>query len=180
MLSLYVPFPDDDGIVISLGDRVIPNHGLVTTEDIGVDPTGANRSVGLSCSTIYYGCCSDFTQLSDSTYYGISPSGDGSWLYAHTLESLYVPRQTDQPNFISGITRNGSAVYVFRNSESDNNRLHLVNGIWRCVIPDSNGTEQTKYIGIYTNQTSYNNGKQLRNYVEHADTDQLFCIPILM
>ena len=42
MLGHYV----DDGIVISLRGKVIPNHGLVTTEDIGIDPTGTNLTVG--------------------------------------------------------------------------------------------------------------------------------------
>ena len=155
MLSLYVSYPDD-GIVISLGERVIPNHGLVTTEDIGVDRTGTNLTVGLKCSTTYNGCCSDSTSTG-STRDGRSPSGNGSWLHAHGY-TFYVPRQVDRPNYISGITRNGRAVYVFRNKESDNNRLYLINGIWRCVIPDSSGTEQTKYIGIYSRG---NNGEQL-------------------
>ena len=161
MLSLYVSFPDD-GIVISLGDRVIPNHGLVTTQDIGVDLTGTNLTVGLKCNTTYSGCCSDFTTLTGNgqsrAQDGRNPSGNGSWLYPHVVATLYAPRQTDQPNFISGITRYGSAVYVFRNRESDNNRLYVTNGIWRCVIPDSGGREQTKYIGIYS---SGNNGEQL-------------------
>ena len=147
--------------MISLGDRVIPNHGLVTTEDIGIDSTGRNLTVGLKCSTTYSGCCSDFTGMTGNSQTnaqdGRSPSGSGSWLHAHG-NTFYVPRQADKPNFISGITRNGRAVYVFRNSESDNNRLYLINGIWRCVIPDSSGTEQTKYIGIYS---SGNNGEQL-------------------
>ena len=145
----------DDGIVISLGDRVIPNHGLVTTQDIGVDPTGTNLAEGLKCSTTFSnGCCSDSTSTG-STRDGSSPSGSGSWLHAHG-NTFYVPRQVDQRTFISGITRNGRAVYVFRNRESDNNRLYLINGIWRCVIPDSSGTEQTKYIGVYSRGNSGN------------------------
>ena len=151
--------------MISLGDRVIPNHGLVTTEDIGVDPIGTNLSVGLSCSTTYNGCCSDLppSRVHALAAGGRYPSGNGSWLYAHTVTDSYVPRQTDRPNYISGITRSGRAVYVFRNSESDNNRLYVINGIWRCVIPDSSGREQTKYVGVYSNQLSSNalNGEQL-------------------
>ena len=136
---------------------MIPNHGLVTTEDIGVDPNGTNLTVGLKCNTTYSGCCSDFTTITGSTRNGNSPSGSGSWLYAHG-HTFYVPRQTDRPNYITGISRSGRAVYVFRNRESDNNRLYLFNGIWRCVIPDSSGTEQTKYIGIYSRG---NSGEQL-------------------
>ena len=153
----------DNGIRISLGYRVIPNHGLVSTEDIGVDPNGTNLAVGLSCSTTYDRCCSDLppSRLNIFTAGGRYPSGNGSWLYPHTVTDSYVPRQTDRPNFISGITRSGRAVYVFRNS-ADNNRLDVINGIWRCVIPDSSGREQTKYVGVYSNQLSIKiNGEQL-------------------
>ena len=145
---------------------MIPTHGLVTTEDIGVDPNGINLTVGLSCSTTYDGCCSDLPPplLNDDTLNGRSPSGNGSWLYPHTVTAIYVPRQTDQPNYVSGITRSGSAVYVFRNSESNNNRHHLVNGIWRCMIPDSSGREQTKYIGVYSNQMGSNIGEKLSDH----------------
>ena len=40
------------------------------------------------------------------------------------------------------LQRSGKAVYVFRNH--DGTALSSVDGIWRCVIPDSNGREQTK------------------------------------
>ena len=152
MLSLYVSFPDD-GIVISLGDRVIPNHGLVTAQDIGIDPTGTNLTAGLKCNTTYGMCCADFTDGKSMVYqiqYGERPSGRGGWLYAHAVET-YISRQVDVSSHTFGITRNGNAVYVFRNKVS---APVIIDGIWRCVIPDSSGTEQTKYIGVYFNSSN--------------------------
>ena len=145
----------DDGIMISLGDRVIPNHGLVTVQDIGVDPTGTNLAVGLSCSTTSDTCCSDFPHSADpNSVLKDHQSGNGSWLYPSTR--FYVPRQVDRPDYIFGISRSENAVYVFRNR--DENQLFVIDGIWRCVIPDSRGREQTKYIGVYSNE--FSNGKR--------------------
>ena len=126
----------------------------MTTQDIGVDPTGANLSVGLSCNTTYDRCCSDFTSNS-STQGGIQASGKGSWLYAYNTQYPFVHRQEDSPDFTYGIKRNGNAVYLFRNRGAMSG-LSGVDGIWRCVIPDRNGNMQTKYIGVYSNET--NNG----------------------
>ena len=138
----------DDGIVISLRGREIPNHGLVTKEDIGVDPIGTHLEVGLSCSTTYDMCCSDFN---DTAGGGQSPSGVGSWLYAHIAE--YVYHKEDRPaKFVFQIKRNGSAVYLLHN-HMDQSMLSRADGIWRCIIPDSSGRERTKYIGIYSNET---------------------------
>ena len=135
-----------DGIVISLRGREIPNHGLVTAQDIGVYPNGTHLEVGLSCNTTYDVCCSDFNGTAGG---GQSPSGVGSWLYAHSAE--YVYRQEDRPqNYGFGIKRNESAVYLFRDPTTHSQ----ADGIWRCVIPDSSGTKQTKYIGIYSNETT--------------------------
>ena len=137
--------------MVSLRGWEIPNHGLVATEDIGVDPYGRHLEVGLSCSTTYDMCCFDFN---DTEIDGQRPSGLGSWLYAHT--SHYVYRQEDRTqNYLFGIKRSGNAVYLVRNHYNQT-RISVSNGIWRCVIPDVNGTEQTKYIGVYSSGT--NNG----------------------
>ena len=135
----------DDGIMISLGDRVIPNHGLVATQDIGVDPNGETLTSGLKCSTTYDMCCSD------STSGGQSPSGSGSWLYAHFPTNPYIVRQIDSVSNTFGIRRNENAVYLLRNKMS---APVIADGIWRCEIPDSSGTEQTKYIGVYSNSSN--------------------------
>ena len=140
----------DDGIMISIGERVIPNHGLVATQDIGVDPNGANLTSGLKCSTTYDMCCSDSTRTT-STRGGQSPSGSGSWLYAHFPTNPYIVRQIDSVSNTFGIRRNENAVYLFRNKMS---APPAADGIWRCDIPDSSGTEQTKYIGVYSSNSN--------------------------
>ena len=128
----------------------------MTTQDIGVDPTGANLAVGLSCNTTYDRWCSDFTSMNRNTKAGIQASGKVSWLYANNILYPFVRRQEDRPDFTYGIKRNGNAVYLFRNRGAMSG-LSGVDGIWRCVIPDRNGNVQTKYIGVfYSNET--NNG----------------------
>ena len=147
-----------DGIRISLNGREIPNHGLVTTQDIGIDSTVMNLTMGLCCSTTFNMCCSDLTTLAsnESQRIGKYPSGSGSWLFAHSSISSYVAHQYHTRNrmYTYGVKRSGRAVYVFRNH--DGTELSNVDGIWRCVIPDSNGREQTKWIGVYSSET--NNG----------------------
>ena len=133
----------------------------MTTQDIGVDSTGMNLAVGLCCNTTSNMCCSDLTTLAsnESQINGKYPSGSGSWLYAHNPTFPYVTHQYYIYNirnrmFTYGVKRSGRAVYVFRNHNGT--ELSSVDGIWRCVIPDSNGREHTKWIGVYSNET--NNG----------------------
>ena len=145
-----------DGIKINLRGREIPNHGLVTTQDIGVDPTGTALAVGLCCNTTSNMCCSDLMTLASNVSQGDGKyrSGSGSWLFAHNARFPYVSPQEHRPDFTYGVKRNGRAVYVFRNR--DGTGLSGVDGIWQCVIPDSSGIERTKYIGVYSSET--NNG----------------------
>ena len=144
--------------MFSLRGRELPNHGLVTTQDIGVDSTGMNLQVGLCCNTTSNMCCSALMTLASnhSQRNGKYPSGSGSWLFAHSTTLSYVTHQyhTRDRMFTYGVKRSGRAVYVFRNR--DGTELSNVDGIWRCVIPDSNGREQTRWIGVYSNET--NNG----------------------
>ena len=145
----------DDDIIVSLRGREIPNHGLVTTQDIGFDPNGTHPEVGLSCSTIYAMCCSAYPVSPENG--GRRPSGVGSWIYAHYYYTPYVLPQAAAIHYSYkfGIRRIGRAVRVFRNSNSQH-LLSVADGIWRCVIPDSSGREQIRYIGVYSNET--NNG----------------------
>ena len=131
----------DDGIVISLGGRVIPNHGLVTTEDIGLDPEGQNLTVGLSCNTSYEECCT-----------GSESSMTASWHLAHFSGSI--PLSSTSDTFSFNMNRTRQAVYLFRNRNLNQFTYAQTNGIWRCTIPDRNGSMQTKYIGIYTRGTT--------------------------
>ena len=131
-------------------------------QDIGVNPLNEdNLAVGLSCNTTYDGCCSDSAGVNNRQIIairkGIQPSGIGSWLYPSIPLYPYVRRQVDGPGHNYGIRRQESAVYLFRNREetySGASALSVHDGIWRCVIPDSRGQKQTKYIGIYSNRTN--------------------------
>ena len=120
-----------------------------------------NLAVGLSCNTTYDGCCSDSAGVNHRQIIAIrkgkQPSGIGSWLYPSIPLYPYVSRQVDGPGHNYGIRRQESAVYLFRNREetySGKSALSVHDGIWRCVIPDSRGQQQTKYIGIYSNRTN--------------------------
>ena len=134
-------------------------------QDIGVNPWNEdNLAVGLSCNTTYDGCCSDSAGVNHRQMSangkargGLQPSGIGSWLYPSLPLYPYVRRQVDEPRHIYGIRREESAVYLFRNLEETptwKEALSIHVGIWRCVIPDSRGQQQTKYIGIYSNRTN--------------------------
>ena len=131
----------DDGIRISLGDRELRNHGLVTTEDIGVDNSGMRLEEGLNCNTTYVQCCT-----------GTSNTRTASWHHGH----ITIPVRLSVPSianpFAFGMKRTGQAVYLFRNRVLPTPTV--TDGIWRCTIPDQNGDQQTKYIGIYANGTT--------------------------
>ena len=133
----------DDGIRISLGDREFPNHGLVTTEDIGVDKSGMRLEEGLNCSTNNEQCCTGTSTMTTTA----------SWHHGHTTIPVQLSNSSRTTGFYAfGMKRTGQAVYLFRN------RAHssptVTDGIWRCTIPDQNGVQQTKYIGIYANGTT--------------------------
>ena len=132
----------DDGIRISLGDREFPNHGLVTSQDIGVDKSGMRLDEGLNCSTTYDRCCT-----------GTSTTRTASWHHAHVTTPVQLSNPSRTIGFYAfGMKRTGQAVYLFRNKVLPNPTS--TNGIWRCTIPDQNGVQQTKYIGIYASGTT--------------------------
>ena len=123
----------DDGIVISLRGRVIPNHGLVTTQDVGVDSTRTNLSIGLLCNTTYDECCTS--------------NNAASWYHGHFAGMVETSNQ-----FAFGMSKTKQSLNLFRNKVLDDPTA--TNGIWRCIIPDQNGDQQTKYIGIYARGTT--------------------------
>ena len=114
----------------------------MTTEDIGVDRLGMRLGEGLKCSTTYEQCCtgSSVTTLT------------ASWHHGHTASLVQLSDPSNNAPFAFGMRRTGQAVYLFRNKVLTNPTVS--NGIWRCTIPDQNGVQQTKYIGIYANGTT--------------------------
>ena len=115
---------------------MIPNHGLVSNEDIGLDHTGSDLTVGLKCNTTYVQCCTGSSSMTRTA----------SWHYAHSTAGVVLSSSATTNSF--EMRRTGQAVYLFRNHIL--NDPTVTNGIWRCTIPDRNGDTQTKYIGIYT------------------------------
>ena len=128
--------------MISLRGRVIPNHGLVTTQDIVVDRSGMRLEEGLKCSTTYEQCCTDTSTMTTTA----------SWHHGHTTFSVQLSDPSNNAPFAFGMRRSGQAVYLFRNKVLT--IPTATNGIWRCTIPDQNGDQQTKYIGIYASGTT--------------------------
>ena len=71
----------------------------------------------------------------------------GNWYFPNGTE---VP--TDDTGWLFYITRGPGVVQLHR-------RTGGVSGIYRCVIPDLSGVNQTLYVGLYT-FTSATSGKQ--------------------
>ena len=119
--------------MISLRGRVIPNHGLVTTQDVGVDSSRTNLAIGLLCNTTYEGCCTS--------------NNAASWYYGH-----FTGMVETSGRLAFGMSKTSQSLNLFRNR--DLSLPTQTNGIWRCTIPDQNGDQQTKYIGIYARGTT--------------------------
>ena len=112
---------------------MIPNHGLVTTQDIGIDNTRTNLAIALLCNTTYEECCTS--------------NDAASWYYGHFTGRVEISGRLG-----FGMSKTKQSLNFFRN------RAHspatATDGIWRCIIPDQNGDQQTKYIGIYASGTT--------------------------
>ena len=110
-----------------MNGAVLPNHGLILLDNIG------ESSNSLLCLTDNTACCSR-AQV---------PGGDilGDWYY---------------PNG-TGVANSGEMWDFYRNRGPSVVLLHRrrggVTGIYRCVIPDATGVNQTMFIGAYTAST---------------------------
>ena len=110
-----------------MNGAIIPNHGFVLLDNIGESPNS------LRCLTDNTMCCARAQ----------SPGGDilGDWYY---------------PNH-TGVANSGAMWEFYRNRGQSVIRLHRrrggVAGIFRCVIPDAAGVNQTMFIGVYTTDT---------------------------
>ena len=138
-LHAFPSLSDAGDVWFSLRGTTYQNNSLVALEDIGV---GDNA---LLCVTNNTACCGR-PQV---------PGGDilGDWFY---------PNGTRVPNSLISIGPIGSR-YIryrqvtmwefYRNRGQSVVRLHRrrggVPGIYRCVIPDTAGVNQTIYIEVY-------------------------------
>ena len=110
-----------------LNGTVIPNHGLILLEDIG-----ESDAQSLLCLTNHTDCC--------------QCPAIGHW---------YFPNATYVPNKI--INDYNLQWDFYRNRGPSVVRMHRrrggVTGVYRCKIPNRNGTNIVLYIGVYTNNT---------------------------
>ena len=110
-----------------MNGAIIPNHGFVPLDNIG------EASNSLLCLTNNTLCCKHAQSG------GVNPLGD--WYY---------------PNG-TGVANNGEMWEFYRNRDASVVRLRRrsggEDGIYRCVIPDAAGANQTIYIGVYNAST---------------------------
>ena len=137
-LHTFPSFSGAGDVRLSLRGTTYQNNSLVALEDIGV---GDNA---LLCVTNNTACCGRAQ----------SPGGGilGDWFY---------PNGTRVPNSLIGIGydpyysryRQFIMWEFYRNRGPSVVRLHRrrggEEGIYRCVIPDMAGVNQTIYIGVY-------------------------------
>ena len=123
-----------EGVRFSLRGTTYQNNSLVTLEDIG-EGYGA-----LLCVTVNPACCARDQ----------SPGGGilGDWYYPNgtgVFNSLNIVVGYNGQYIMWDFYRNRGQSVVRMNR-----RRGGVNGIYRCVIPDAAGVNQTMYIGVYT------------------------------
>ena len=113
-------------IALQLSGQRYGNHSLVTLTDIGDGDTAA-----LLCLTDRVECCK-----------GSSVGG------AADLGEWYFPDGGIVPDGLGGasIYRNRRASRVQLNRR---NNAQSPTGVYRCEVPDANGTKQNIYVGVY-------------------------------
>ena len=118
-------FPDGGNVTFSLRNTTYQNNSLVNLEDIG-----EGLDAALLCVTDNTACCGR-AQV---------PGGGvlGNWYYPN---GTGVVNMGDVWEFYR--LRDQSVVYM-------NRRRGGLDGIYRCVIPDTTGVDQTIYIGVYS------------------------------
>ena len=128
-------FPGAGDVRLSLRGTTYQNNSLVILEGI------SEGDDALLCVTDNTACCA----RDQSPGQGIL----GDWYYPNGTQ---VVNAGDRWDFYRN--RGQSVVRL-------NHRGGGVTGIYRCVIPDTAGIDQTLYIGVYTAAT----GKPLSNYL---------------
>ena len=129
------------GVYLQINGARVPNHGFVGRGEL----SDRNRSIDnpLLCVT------PDNTTCCSSAETGGTP-----------LWNWYFPNGTEVPTNDTGwlfyITRGPGVVQLHR-------RTGGVSGIYRCVIPDQSGINQTLYVGLYA-ISSITSGEQNEMY----------------
>ena len=117
----------------------VPNFGLLLHNMVGRISNDADEDGNLVCRTDNTSCCRDFD----------SPNGIGfgHWYYpsGDLVVSISQPRATGQ---IYEMLRADQDVRLRR----DNSAFirATANGIYRCEVPDQNGVNRNRYVGLYS------------------------------
>ena len=122
------------GVYLQINKKRVANHGFVARGDIDIH---TNNSL-LCVTPNNTNCCSSAETEGDPL---------GNW---------YFPNGTEVPTNDTGwpfyITRGPGVVRLHRHTGG-------VSGIYRCVIPDQSGVNQTLYVGLYA-VSDIKSGKQ--------------------
>ena len=107
------------------------NNTILSSEDLAIGSQ-------VQCIGSTTQCCSISPQLTLSARMGLAPSGIGSWRYPN---GSYVLLGLAGHSY--GITRQIGQVVLHRQGQ------HMVEGIWRCEVPNEEGENVTLYVGFY-------------------------------
>jgi hypothetical protein len=144
----YCSFVD---VSFFLNGKLYPNNYLVNLEEIGE----ANKA--LVCLTNRIECCTNGSQ--------------GDW---YNPEDMIMPITTTKDDSTNFYTSRGPS-HIRLNKNNVNNSIF---GIYYCEIPDSSGTDQRIYIGIYGNEQggiSYDFQPILLYYLLLVDRSSYLC-----
>ena len=126
MMTMVLSFSGVGKVGFTFKGAVLNNNSLVTADDIG---EGDNA---LRCMTDNSSCCRPpYTE-------SIGPRALGNWFFPNGTR---VPSSGVQWDFHR--TRGHMVVLLQRRRGGED-------GVYRCVVPDKEGNDQSTYIGVYT------------------------------
>ena len=123
-----IEYSNSPGVWFSLNGTTYQNNSCVTLEDIG------DGDDALLCVTNLTACCGP-------PYTGVNGSVIGNWFFPNGTRVPSVGKQWD-------FNRKRGQMVVRLNRQRGG-----VEGIYRCVIPDSMNVNRSIYIGVYSAST---------------------------
>ena len=126
MMTMVLSFSGAGEIGFTFKGAVLNNNSLVTTEDIG------EGDDSLRCMTDNTSCC----RLPYTSSLGRRALGN--WFFPNETRVQSSPRQSDFHR-----TRGHMVVLLHRRRGGED-------GVYRCIVPDKDGNDQSTYIGVYT------------------------------
>ena len=126
-----------DSVAIKIGNATFQNNSILPSVDI---LAGSE----IHCIGGKNHCCSFLPERYNlDAQLGFTPSGIGSWLYPN---SSYVRPAFVQDSY--GITPEEGSI-VLHPQASDSSNPDIVEGVWRCEVPDDYGNDVTLTTGVY-------------------------------